>query len=732
MSWFSGSTVPVADLELKINEATSESIPNGELDLAIALEITDLIRSKKIPPKQCMRSLKKRLTTTHSNPNLLTLTLKLVDLCVKNGGYHFLVELSSKEFIDYLVDYIFKIHYNTKDSYVIENEAKYKVGSFILSLIKDWTLVFENQTLLNYVERSYHQLMNQGYEFPELEVGGQLSNKFIDSEAPPDWIDSNECMICYNPFSLMNRKHHCRSCGGVYCQTHSSHNSPLVALGIMEPVRVCDNCYEKIKSKNSKHLSKVRHKKTPSQPTDEDLDDEDEQLRKAIELSLRETQVPVSNQIPPPRSPSPVVANNAAEEEDEEMKAAIAASLKEFEQQEKMYKQQPAASQQGYQEPQSEFYRHILPFDQQDASYQNQNPSQQPQMAPANHAEQYHLKPQVEDLSQQEEESINLFITLMNNIKSDPSKQANILYDSNLSELHGKIIQLKPKLNKSLRASIEKYETCLELNNKISTISRLYDQFLESKLNQAYGNHTISSPYGGPNQSFQGPYPSQTSNEYIPYPVDHRALSPQYQQNPLQFRNYSSPGLSQQPTGYNNYPQIGQASEPSNQPPASESAQNTVQHPQEPPPTSFYPSYYQESDLETPQTNQDNGMSPYYSSKKESESNINVSAYPYESTYPPQDSNGSFNQNTPSQPNYNPSLPTEPSYPPFEHDDDAEDHAAAKFPSINELNSEEQTTNTGGQDDNKVPSMPSMPQFGQPSQETDRKGKLVEEPLIEL
>lgn len=58
MSWFSGSTVPVADLELKINEATSESIPNGELDLAIALEITDLIRSKKIPPKQCMRSLK--------------------------------------------------------------------------------------------------------------------------------------------------------------------------------------------------------------------------------------------------------------------------------------------------------------------------------------------------------------------------------------------------------------------------------------------------------------------------------------------------------------------------------------------------------------------------------------------------------------------------------------------------------------------------------------------------
>lgn len=730
MSWFSGSTVPVADLELKINEATSESIPNGELDLAIALEITDLIRSKKIPPKQCMRSLKKRLTATHSNPNLLTLTLKLVDLCVKNGGYHFLVELSSKEFIDYLVDYIFKIHYNTKDSNVIENEAKFKVGSFILSLIKDWTLVFENQALLNYVERSYHQLMNQGYDFPELEVGGQLSNNFIDSEAPPDWIDSNECMICYNPFSLMNRKHHCRSCGGVYCQTHSSHNSPLVALGIMEPVRVCDNCYEKIKSKNSKNLSKVRHKKTPSHPTGENLDDEDEQLRKAIELSLEESQVPVRNQIPPPRSPSPV-ANNEADEEDEEMKAAIAASLKEFEQQEKIYKQQPVESQQApYQEPQSEFYKHILPFDQLDPSYQNQVLQQQ--LTPINHVQQYNVKPQAEDLSQQEEESINLFITLMNNIKNDLSKQANILYDSNLSELHGKIIQLKPKLNKSLRASIEKYETCLELNNKISTISRLYDQFLESKLNQAYGNHTISTSYGGPNQPIQGPYHSQSSNDYVPYPLDQRVLSPsQFQQNQSRTQNYPPAGLSHQTTGYNNYPSIDQATEQSSQPPL-ESIQGPPQQSQEPPPTSFYPSYYQESDQESTKNNQDSSTTPYYSSQKENESDRNEPAYPYQATYPPQDSNGSFNQNTPSQPSYNPPLPTEPSYPPFEQDDDAEDHAAAKFPSINQLNSDEQSTYIESQEDSKVPTMPSMPQFDQPSQKSERKSKLVEEPLIEL
>ena len=51
------------------------------------------------------------------------------------------------------------------------------------------------------------------------------------------------------------------------------------------------------------------------------------------------------------------------------------------------------------------------------------------------------------------------------------------MYDTNLNELYGKVIKLRPKLNKSLRNSIEKYETFLEMNNKISTITRLYDQF---------------------------------------------------------------------------------------------------------------------------------------------------------------------------------------------------------------------------------------------------------------
>ena len=39
------------------------------------------------------------------------------------------------------------------------------------------------------------------------------------------------------------RQHHCRKCGGVYCNSCSSKKYPLLEAGFTEPVRVCDKCY---------------------------------------------------------------------------------------------------------------------------------------------------------------------------------------------------------------------------------------------------------------------------------------------------------------------------------------------------------------------------------------------------------------------------------------------------------------------------------------------------------
>jgi hypothetical protein len=61
-----------------------------------------------------------------------------------------------------------------------------------------------------------------------------------DAEAPA-------CVRCEAPFSLTLRRHHCRNCGGVVCVACSSRRLPLLRLGYVEPVRVCDGCWGRLR-----------------------------------------------------------------------------------------------------------------------------------------------------------------------------------------------------------------------------------------------------------------------------------------------------------------------------------------------------------------------------------------------------------------------------------------------------------------------------------------------------
>lgn len=61
----------------------------------------------------------------------------------------------------------------------------------------------------------------------------------------PDSI-ATHCTACSKEFGLTRRKHHCRSCGEIFCKGCSEHTLPLLndqgQLG--KPVRVCDRCFE--------------------------------------------------------------------------------------------------------------------------------------------------------------------------------------------------------------------------------------------------------------------------------------------------------------------------------------------------------------------------------------------------------------------------------------------------------------------------------------------------------
>uniref|UniRef100_A0A8C1WUR0 Zinc finger, FYVE domain containing 28 n=1 Tax=Cyprinus carpio TaxID=7962 RepID=A0A8C1WUR0_CYPCA len=65
-------------------------------------------------------------------------------------------------------------------------------------------------------------------------------------EDPPEWVPDeacNSCIACKAPFTVIRRKHHCRSCGKIFCSRCSSHSAPLPRYGQMKPVRVCTHCY---------------------------------------------------------------------------------------------------------------------------------------------------------------------------------------------------------------------------------------------------------------------------------------------------------------------------------------------------------------------------------------------------------------------------------------------------------------------------------------------------------
>lgn len=70
----------------------------------------------------------------------------------------------------------------------------------------------------------------------------------------------NNCSVCDSLFNLMNRKHHCRSCGYIICNKCSNKKTwipkflkipkPDFEFNILEPQRICDKCNQKIQQLN--------------------------------------------------------------------------------------------------------------------------------------------------------------------------------------------------------------------------------------------------------------------------------------------------------------------------------------------------------------------------------------------------------------------------------------------------------------------------------------------------
>ncbi|KAI3642262.1 hypothetical protein MP228_011817 [Amoeboaphelidium protococcarum] len=565
MSWlFAGNK----EFDEIVDQATSEMLPNAQEDMALNLEITDKIRSKSVPPKEAMRALKRRLT--HRNPNVQLLTLKLADVCVKNGGGHFLAEIASREFMDCLVGLI--------NGTSTANEVRQKA----LQLIQLWANAFKGKEELRYVNDTFASLRASGVSFPPASSSDThgYSSFMLDTTAAPDWSDSDTCERCRELFTLTKRKHHCRNCGKTFCNSCSSRSMKLPKLGINEEVRVCENCYLKAHGNSNNGSdqalnSPVNTSGTPSNARRE-IDaarKEEEELQRAIALSMLEAEKKGYGTTTTASSSgksdgyyqqqksvaSPSGGGGAtSEEEDPELAAAIAASLKEVslrsggskQQQQSTKSESMYPSEQGgaYPSASSQYSSYVPP-----ARQAVDKPSSSSSSSYGDGA-QYQQVPQQQKsssfISDAEKKNIDLFSQLMEKIDNngDVNFRVQQAQDPALKTMYDSMISMHPKIVKEIEECVEKHKSLMALHEKITVGVRAFDRVLEDQRSYAQQQQQQQQQqlqYGRP--QVVGGYPQPAPTQY--YGQSGAAPGAQYQsqQQPQggyyqQSQQVSSPG----------------------------------------------------------------------------------------------------------------------------------------------------------------------------------------------
>ena len=72
-----------------------------------------------------------------------------------------------------------------------------------------------------------------------------LSTPLLGWQVPD--MEVTSCTRCQNHFSFFYRRHHCRSCGQIFCHACSDQRLLLEKeYKLMNPQRVCQGCYERL------------------------------------------------------------------------------------------------------------------------------------------------------------------------------------------------------------------------------------------------------------------------------------------------------------------------------------------------------------------------------------------------------------------------------------------------------------------------------------------------------
>ncbi|XP_059491288.1 hepatocyte growth factor-regulated tyrosine kinase substrate [Neocloeon triangulifer] len=254
-----------------------------EPDWPAIIQICDLIRQSDVPAKYALTAIKKKIY--HANPHVAMFGLQVLESAVKNCGNLIHDEIGTRAYMEQMQE-------------LVKSSPHENVRNKCLELLQVWAHAFRNSAKYRPVQDQVNILKTEGYQFPALKE----SDAMFSADTAPEWAEGECCHRCRVQFSMMQRKHHCRACGQVFCNQCSAKTSTLPKFGIEKEVRVCESCFEKVNKPGpaikgseaelpAEYLASTlaQQSQTPAKKTEEELREEEE-FQLALALSKSEAE----------------------------------------------------------------------------------------------------------------------------------------------------------------------------------------------------------------------------------------------------------------------------------------------------------------------------------------------------------------------------------------------------------------------------------------------------------